>query len=180
VEQTSSILCNNHRISSSEIRKLLANANIQSASKMLGHEFSITGKIIHGLKNGRSIGFPTINIPIKRKISPVYGIFAGTIDLDGATYQGVCSIGNRPIIGDKKTLLEVFLFDFNQKVKNAVDFVRESGDRVAATITPQHLLNNRNDMLVGGIKPHTYCLPVLKRADCVISLSNYLRCGIVS
>ena len=49
--------------------------------------------------------------------------------------------------------------------KNAVDFVRESGDRVAATITPQHLLNNRNDMLVGGIKPHTYCLPVLKRAE---------------
>ncbi|CAC9588231.1 dihydroorotase [thiotrophic endosymbiont of Bathymodiolus puteoserpentis (Logatchev)] len=49
--------------------------------------------------------------------------------------------------------------------KNAVDFVRESGDRIAATITPQHLLNNRNDMLVGGIKPHTYCLPVLKRAE---------------
>jgi riboflavin kinase/FMN adenylyltransferase len=116
VEQTPSILCNNHRISSSEIRKLLANANIQSASKMLGREFSITGKIIHGLKNGRSIGFPTINIPIKRKISPVYGIFAVTIDLDGATYQGVCSVGNRPIIGDKKTLLEVFLFDFNQQV----------------------------------------------------------------
>ncbi len=49
--------------------------------------------------------------------------------------------------------------------KNAVDFVRESSDNIAATITPQHLLNNRNDMLVGGIKPHTYCLPVLKRAS---------------
>jgi len=48
--------------------------------------------------------------------------------------------------------------------KNAVDFVRESSDKIAATITPQHLLNNRNDMLVGGIKPHFYCLPVLKRA----------------
>ncbi len=49
--------------------------------------------------------------------------------------------------------------------KNAADFVRESGNNIAATITPQHLLNNRNDMLVGGIKPHTYCLPVLKRAE---------------
>ncbi|RUA04926.1 MAG: dihydroorotase [Gammaproteobacteria bacterium] len=48
--------------------------------------------------------------------------------------------------------------------KNAVDFVRESSDKIAATITPQHLLNNRNDMLVGGIKPHFYCLPILKRA----------------
>lgn len=48
--------------------------------------------------------------------------------------------------------------------KNAVDFVCESSDKIAATITPQHLLSNRNDMLVGGIKPHFYCLPVLKRA----------------
>ncbi len=47
--------------------------------------------------------------------------------------------------------------------KNAVDFVSISNDNIAATITPQHLLNNRNDMLSGGIKPHTYCLPVLKR-----------------
>ncbi len=48
--------------------------------------------------------------------------------------------------------------------KQAVDFVLASSDKIAATITPQHLLNNRNDMLVGGIKPHVYCLPVLKRA----------------
>ena len=45
----------------------------------------------------------------------------------------------------------------------AVDFVRESGDLTAATVTPQHLLMNRNDLLVGGVRPHNYCLPVLKR-----------------
>ena len=45
----------------------------------------------------------------------------------------------------------------------AVDFVRESGDRTAATVTPQHLMANRNAMLVGGIRPHLYCLPILKR-----------------
>ncbi|CAC9441377.1 Riboflavin kinase (EC / FMN adenylyltransferase (EC [uncultured Gammaproteobacteria bacterium] len=116
VKETPSILCNNRRVSSSAIRTLLKNGDTQSASQMLGHAFSITGKIIHGLKNGRAIGFPTINIPIQRKISPVHGIFAVTIELDGATYQGVCSVGNRPIIGGKKTLLEVFLFDFNQQV----------------------------------------------------------------
>ena len=47
--------------------------------------------------------------------------------------------------------------------KDAVDFVVSANDNVAATITPQHLLLNRNDMLVGGIRPHNYCLPVLKR-----------------
>jgi dihydroorotase len=46
----------------------------------------------------------------------------------------------------------------------AVDFVLSQGNNIAATITPQHLLNNRNDMLVGGIRPHYYCLPILKRA----------------
>jgi len=46
---------------------------------------------------------------------------------------------------------------------DAADFVLDSGANIAATITPQHLLLNRNDLLVGGIKPHNYCLPVLKR-----------------
>lgn len=47
--------------------------------------------------------------------------------------------------------------------KNAVDFVNQAGDNVAATITPHHLMYNRNDMLVGGIRPHYFCLPILKR-----------------
>lgn len=48
---------------------------------------------------------------------------------------------------------------------DAVEFVMSQGDNVAATITPQHLLMNRNDMLVGGMRPHNYCLPVLKRRE---------------
>ena len=48
---------------------------------------------------------------------------------------------------------------------DAADFVLNSASNVAATITPQHLLLNRNDLLVGGIKPHNYCLPVLKRSS---------------
>ena len=48
---------------------------------------------------------------------------------------------------------------------DAVKFVEEQGDNVAATITPQHLLMNRNDLLVGGVRPHNYCLPILKRRD---------------
>ena len=47
--------------------------------------------------------------------------------------------------------------------REAVEFVMQSGERVAATITPQHLMFNRNDMLVGGVRPHYYCLPILKR-----------------
>jgi riboflavin kinase/FMN adenylyltransferase len=52
---------------------------------LLGREFSITGTVADGLKNGRTIDFPTINIPIKRKISPVHGIFAVTVELNGTS-----------------------------------------------------------------------------------------------
>ncbi len=66
----------------------------------------------------------------------------------------------RPLVSnypDLKVVLE------HITTKNAVDFVMSAGDNIAATITAHHLMYNRNDMLVGGIKPHYYCLPILKR-----------------
>ncbi len=116
VESTQSILCNDSRASSSEVRALLSQGDLVGAAQMLGREFSISGKIIHGQQKGRTIGFPTINIPIKRKISPILGVFATIVEVQGVTYRGVCNIGNRPTINGTKTLLEVFLFDFNQEV----------------------------------------------------------------
>lgn len=60
---------------------------------------------------------------------------------------------------------------------DAVDFVLQASDRVAATITPQHLLMNRNDLLVGGIRPHNYCLPILKRSSHQQSLRQVVANG---
>ncbi len=116
LEKTPSILVAGSRVSSSKIRGYLQQGDMRSAAQMLGYEFSISGTIIHGLKNGRRLGFPTINLPIKREISPIYGVFAVVVKLQGKSYQGVCSLGNRPIIGGLKTLLEVFLFDFEAQV----------------------------------------------------------------
>ncbi len=61
--------------------------------------------------------------------------------------------------------------------RQAVEFVRSASDNVAATITPQHLLLNRNDLLVGGIKPHNYCLPILKRSTHQLALQDIVRTG---
>ncbi|HAO53277.1 MAG TPA: riboflavin biosynthesis protein RibF, partial [Gammaproteobacteria bacterium] len=116
VENTQSVLCNDCRASSSEIRTLLAHGDLAAVTQMLGREFSISGKIIHGQQKGRTIGFPTINIPIKRKISPVLGVFATTVEVQGSVFQGVCNIGNRPTINGEEILLEVFLFDFDRDV----------------------------------------------------------------
>ena len=116
VENTQSILCDSCRASSSSIRDLLANGKLESATKMLGREFSIAGKVIHGKQLGRTIDFPTINIPIKRNISPVLGIFAVQVDIIGQRFNGVCNIGKRPTVNGENILLEVFLFDFDQVV----------------------------------------------------------------
>jgi dihydroorotase len=61
--------------------------------------------------------------------------------------------------------------------KDAADFVKQSADNVGATITPQHLLLNRNDLLVGGIRPHNYCLPVLKRSTHQQALRDIVKSG---
>ena len=116
VEDTKSILCNKDRASSSKIRDFLKNGKMDLAAQMLGRDFSISGKIIHGEKKGRSINFPTINIPIRRKISPVLGVFAVEVLLDEKIHQGICNIGSRPTVGGVKILLEVFLFNFSQEV----------------------------------------------------------------
>ncbi len=116
VENTQSIVRDDCRASSSTIRDLLAKGKVESAAKMLGHEFSISGKVIRGKQLGRTIDFPTINIPIKRKISPVLGVFAVQVDIVGQSFNGVCNIGKRPTINGENILLEVFLFDFDQEV----------------------------------------------------------------
>ena len=104
------------RVSSSAIRSYLALGEFDKAEQLLGRPYSISGLIAHGAKQGRTIGFPTINIGIRRNLSPVLGVFAVLVDINRVTYYGVCNVGKRPTVGGEKTLLEVFLFDFNQEV----------------------------------------------------------------
>lgn len=116
LERSPSVLYQGVRVSSSKIRTLLLSSQFETVRAMLGREFSISGEIIHGAKQGRKLNFPTINIPIQRKISPILGVFALVVKLNKRTYQGVGNIGKRPTLNGEKILLEVFLFDFNLDV----------------------------------------------------------------
>jgi len=104
------------RISSSAIRKLLSQGDFKKAKTYLGRAFSISGRVAHGEKMGRTIGFPTANISIRRKLSPVLGVYSVQVKINDTTYAGVCNIGKRPTIGGTKVLLEVFIFNFNQEI----------------------------------------------------------------
>jgi len=116
VEKTNSVSINEHRVSSSKIRQLLTNGDFKTAETFLGRPFSISGKVANGEKIGRTIGFPTANIGIKRKLSPVLGVYSVLIEHMAKTYTGVCNVGKRPTLGGTKTLLEVFIFDFDEEI----------------------------------------------------------------
>ncbi|MGH8551936.1 MAG: bifunctional riboflavin kinase/FAD synthetase, partial [Methylococcales bacterium] len=79
VENTGSEMIEGVRISSTWIRDVLAAGDLKSARRFLGRPYSIAGRVIHGKKNGRTIGFPTANIAMNRKNSPVHGVFAVTM-----------------------------------------------------------------------------------------------------
>ncbi|MBK4764761.1 MAG: bifunctional riboflavin kinase/FAD synthetase [Pantoea sp. Brub] len=103
-----------YRISSTVIRKMLAKDNLILAEYLLGHSFTISGKVIHGNKLGHMLGFPTANISLYGRILPIQGVYA--VEVQGVTIKpilGIANIGIRPSIKDCNYLLEVHLFDIN-------------------------------------------------------------------
>ena len=130
------------RVSSTAIRKALAEGDFKNAEAMLGRPYQMQGKVVHGRKNGRTIGFPTANIPLKRLKSPLHGVFAVTVTVDEKVglscepsehpkpraegrelhrakrltreaYDGVANLGTRPTLNGDEVQLEVHLFDFS-------------------------------------------------------------------
>ncbi len=123
------------RVSSSAIRAQLAAGRFDAAAGSLGRRFSIGGHVVRGLQLGRKLGWPTANVRLGRRASPVAGIFAVRVHGvgDGA-WPGVASLGVRPTInGGGEPLLEAHLFDFDGDLygrRIAVEFVRKLRDEV--------------------------------------------------
>lgn len=105
------------RVSSTRIRDALREGDLEMAEKLLGRPFRMSGRVAHGDKRGRQMGFPTANIHLHRCKIPLTGVFAVQLfGLDEEPVNGVANIGIRPTIGDDKALLEVHLFDFNREI----------------------------------------------------------------
>lgn len=121
VQNTQTCCKYNERVSSTKIRKNIGSNNFVQAAKLLGRPYALQGKISHGKKLGRTIGFPTINIKIGKIALVVEGIFAVRVKgLDNSrpleSVEGVASIGTRPTVGGIEMLLEIYLLNFNQQV----------------------------------------------------------------
>ncbi|HEX4524824.1 MAG TPA: bifunctional riboflavin kinase/FAD synthetase [Casimicrobiaceae bacterium] len=117
VEAMSTVVVDGERASSTAIRGALAAGELDHAARLLGRPYAIAGKVVHGDKLGRSLGFPTANI-VLRHPPPLTGIFAVRVHgLGGAAKAGAASLGVRPTVkAGAKPLLEVFVFDFDEAV----------------------------------------------------------------
>ncbi|HAS63498.1 MAG TPA: bifunctional riboflavin kinase/FAD synthetase [Vibrio sp.] len=114
VVSTQSFCLQQLRVSSTAIRNALAEDNLPAVAKMLGRDYSISGRVSHGRKLGRTIGFPTANIPLKRCVSPVSGVYVvQALGLGEQVIGGVANIGQRPTVNGVRQQLEVHLFDFH-------------------------------------------------------------------
>ena len=129
-----SFMIDNERVSSTLIRHALESGDMNSAEKLLGRPYRMSGRVSHGEKRGREFGFPTANIHIHRKAASVAGIFAVEVyGLDQEPMIGAASIGTRPTVDGTTCILEVYLLDFDGDIYGRhvhVDFLKKIRDEL--------------------------------------------------
>jgi riboflavin kinase/FMN adenylyltransferase len=105
------------RVSSTRVREALEAGDLAGAERLLGRPYRMSGRVAHGDKRGRTIGFPTANIFLHRTATPVQGVFAVELfGIEGEPVRGVANVGNRPTVDGTRSLLEVHLFDFHRDI----------------------------------------------------------------
>lgn len=117
VEATPTVLVDGERVSSTRVRQALASGDHALVKRLLGHPYTMLGRIRRGDQRGRQFGFPTANIYLHRRLTPVRGVY--TVYVHGVgdhPWPGVANIGTRPTIDGTRTLLEVHLLDFDQEI----------------------------------------------------------------
>ena len=129
VTTVADIVADGHRISSTAVREALREGRLADAGVMLGRPYAITGRVTHGRKLGRTLGFPTANISLgcaaRRRNPALNGVFAvkcrlvtrgleGVAGGNGTVLNGVANLGTNPVVSsENRHHLEVFLFDFS-------------------------------------------------------------------
>lgn len=132
VEAMPSLMIDGKRVSSTLVRDALTAANHPWAEKLLGHPYTMQGRVVHGDKRGRILGFPTANIYLHRAVTPVQGVYAVRMHGIGThALPGVANVGIRPTVNGTRSLLEVHLFDFDSDIYGkhvSVEFCKKIRD----------------------------------------------------
>ena len=133
VSDQNTILEGSNRISSTLIREHLAQGQFASAASLMGRPFTISGRVFHGDKKGRTIGFPTANILLKQRKPPISGVFVVRAKNKQKQWNAVANVGSRPTVNGKRKQLEVHLFDCQQELyaqRLEIEFLSKLRDEV--------------------------------------------------
>ncbi len=137
VIRTESFMVGSERVSSTRIRECLASGNLIHAAKLLGRDYSMSGKIVRGDGNGRKWGFATANLRLRNQKPALTGIFVVKAQLNGgALLPAVASLGTRPTVDGTRFVLEVHLLDFDEDIygqRMQVNFLQKLRDEVRFT-----------------------------------------------
>lgn len=109
-----SVIVGDERVSSSRIRDHLLRGEIGQANRLLGREFTVEGKVVHGHHRGKLLGFPTANIKPESKLQPPEGVYAAYCRVGTETRLAVMNIGRNPTFKDRRTSFEVHILDFSE------------------------------------------------------------------
>lgn len=117
VSDTTTLISDGERVSSTRIREALENADFEQAEQLLGRPYAITGKVVYGQQLGRTLGAPTANLQLHRNKAALSGVYAVEAKLQGKWLPGVANIGTRPTVDDGiRAILEVHLLDFSANI----------------------------------------------------------------
>jgi riboflavin kinase/FMN adenylyltransferase len=134
VEQIAPFVFDGVRVSSTAIRERLAESDFAGAQRLLGRPYRMLGRVVHGRELGRTLGFPTANLRLLRRKSPVQGVMAVRVfGIEPKALTGVASLGTRPTVDGTDMLLEVHVFDFAGELYGReieVEFVAKLRDEV--------------------------------------------------
>lgn len=121
-------------ISSTRIRKALVEGNVSKATEMLSKPYLIKGKVIHGKKLGRTIGFPTANLEFSDKmVIPKKGVYYTNVIYGNEKFKGLTSVGNNPTVNGTELTIETFILNFDKMIYGEeikVYFVKRIRDEV--------------------------------------------------
>jgi riboflavin kinase / FMN adenylyltransferase len=135
VDVVSPIQIDDAIVSSTRIRNLLLAGDVEAAALLLGRPYNIRGRVVHGAKRGRALGFPTINLALpKERLLPRDGIYAMWAEMGEGRFKAAASLGVRPTFGAGERVLEAYLLDFSGDVYGEeveVAFVKRLRDEIA-------------------------------------------------
>jgi riboflavin kinase / FMN adenylyltransferase len=113
VEQIAPFALDTVRVSSTAVRERLERGDCSGAARLLGRRYRMMGRVVRGAELGRTLGFPTANLRLMRRKSPLWGVFAVRVfGVESRPLRGVASLGTRPTVDGNEALLEVHVFDF--------------------------------------------------------------------